>query len=85
MSKKWQLQEAKNKLSELIQLTHTEGAQWITRHGKDEAVVLSYEDYKKMVAAKGSIKDFFQSSPLYGLELDLDRTISSGRNILLED
>ncbi len=35
----WPLQEAKNRLSELIQRAETEGPQTITRHGTPVAVV----------------------------------------------
>jgi antitoxin Phd len=36
----WQLQEAKNKLSELIDRSISEGPQIITRHGVEIAVVI---------------------------------------------
>lgn len=44
----WQIQEAKNKLSELLRCADEEGPQVITWHGQDRAVVLSAEDYRRM-------------------------------------
>jgi prevent-host-death family protein len=40
----WQLQEAKNKLSKVIDDARTSGPQSITVRGKETAVVLSAED-----------------------------------------
>ena len=39
----WQVQDAKTRLSEVIERARAEGPQTITRHGKERAVVLSIE------------------------------------------
>ncbi len=44
----WQLQEAKNRLSELVERAATSGAQVITKHGRPVAVLLSTEAYEKL-------------------------------------
>jgi prevent-host-death family protein len=79
--KKWQFQIAKNKLSEVIDLAVSEGPQTINRRGKDEAVVISYVEFKKLTKPKKSLIDFFADSPLKGVELDLARSQDSGRII----
>ncbi|MGA8515591.1 MAG: type II toxin-antitoxin system Phd/YefM family antitoxin [Burkholderiaceae bacterium] len=38
----WQVQEAKNRFSELIDLARTQGDQVVTRHGKPVAMVVAY-------------------------------------------
>ena len=38
---RWQIQEAKNRLSELVRKARTEGPQMITLHGRDAVVVLA--------------------------------------------
>ncbi len=38
---KWQLQDAKNRLSEVVRKARSEGPQVITLHGADAAVVIS--------------------------------------------
>ena len=53
MSQIWQLQDAKNKFSQVINDAVSAGPQIITRHGAEVAVVLSYQEYKQMVAARG--------------------------------
>lgn len=80
---KWQLQEAKNKFSEVVRKATQEGPQIVTKHGKDSVVVLSVKDYKKMEQPKTSLVEFFQNSPLTSVELDVDRDKSSSRDISL--
>jgi prevent-host-death family protein len=38
---RWQIQEAKNTLSELVRKARNEGPQMITLHGRDAVVVVS--------------------------------------------
>jgi prevent-host-death family protein len=79
MIKTWQLQEAKNKLSRVIEDAVNQGPQIITRRGEEVAIILSYASYQKMVASKGRLTDFFRESPLVGIELDLARDKSDAR------
>jgi antitoxin Phd len=74
----WQLHDAKNRLSELVSQTRN-GAQFITVHGRDAAVVVSIEDYHKLVQSRGSLVDFLRDSPLGDVELDLERDHDTGR------
>jgi antitoxin Phd len=75
----WQIQEAGNKFSEVIEQAIQQGPQVITRQGKETAIVLSYEDYRKLALSQKKLSDFFRESPLVGLELDLERDQSSAR------
>jgi antitoxin Phd len=43
MQHTWQIQEAKNRFSELVNLSLTEGPQIITRHGKPVAQIVPIE------------------------------------------
>lgn len=72
-SKKWPLQEAKNKFSEVIRKASEEGPQTVTKHGKDSVVVLSVEDYRELEQPKTSLVQFFQKSPLSKVEVALER------------
>lgn len=49
ISNEWQLQEAKNKLSQLVRKADSGYPQYITVHGKHTAVILSAEEYEKLV------------------------------------
>ena len=78
---KWQLQEAKNRLSEVVRKAQQQGPQVITLHGKDAAVVVSAQDFGKFPRRKGRLVDFFRESPLVGIELSLTRSRDTGRRI----
>ena len=71
MIQTWQLQEAKNKLSQVVDNAVNSGPQIITRRGVEVVIVISYAEYQRMVASRGSLSDFFARSPLAGIELDL--------------
>jgi len=70
---RWQLQEAKARLSEVVKRATKEGPQKITVYGKQAAVVISNEEYERLKHPKDSFVQFMRRSPLYGLELDLSR------------
>ena len=80
---KWQLQEAKNRLSEVVRKARSEGPQVITLHGADAAVVVSARDFVRMSQRKGKLVDFFRKSPLVGVDLDIARPRDAGRKIKL--
>jgi prevent-host-death family protein len=47
----WQLQGAKNKFSQVVTEAMHAGPQIITRHGVEVAVLLSYQEYKKIIGS----------------------------------
>lgn len=69
----WQLQEAKARLSEVIKKAAKEGPQSITIHGEPSAVVISSKEYERLRHPRESFVKFMRRSPLFGLELDLER------------
>ena len=83
MSRSWQLQEAKNKLSEVVRYAMGEGPQTITVRGREAVVVLSAEDYRRLVRPEVGLSEFLRSSPLADVELDLTRSRDTGREVTL--
>lgn len=81
MAKIWQLQEAKNKFSNLVEKAHSEGPQVVTKHGRESVVVLAIEDYRKLSKPKKGLIAFLRESPLSGEKLDLTRDKSTAREI----
>ncbi len=79
----WQLQDAKNKFSNLVEKARSKGPQIVTKHGRETVVVLSIEEYKKLIKPKKDLVKFFQTSPLASVELDLTRTKDIPRDIEL--
>ncbi len=76
MRRTWQLQEAKNKLSEVVETAIHDGPQRITKRGKAAAVVLSTKDFERLKRGKESLVDFLQHSPLRNLDLDRAKDLS---------
>ncbi len=75
----WQLQDAKNKLSEVIERAVKHGPQLITRRGKKAVIVMSYEEYMRMKKSQSKLSEFFRSSPLTKADLNLKRDKSLPR------
>ncbi len=71
--RKWQLQEAKARLSEVIKQASKEGPQTITMRGEPTAVIISSDEYERLKHPRGSFVDFMRRSPLYGVDIDLKR------------
>ena len=80
---RWQLQDAKNRLSELVRKAREEGPQVITLRGRDAVVVVSANQFGKLSRPRGSLVDFFRKSPLAGVDLDLARSADTGRRVEL--
>lgn len=83
MEHTWQLQEAKNKFSKLVEKAQYEGPQFVTKHGKEAVVVLSVEEYKKIVKPKSNLLQFIQASPLSRTLIKIERDKSLTRDIEL--
>jgi antitoxin Phd len=57
--KSWAVQDAKNQLSQVIDLAQAEGPQTITRHGKPVVVVMAAKEFKKLTTPKETPLQFF--------------------------
>jgi prevent-host-death family protein len=78
----WQLQQAKTRLSEVIEEAQVKGPQIITRHGAERAVLLSISDYRSLVAHKPDFKAYLLGGPkVEGFEIEPSR--DTGREIEL--
>ncbi len=79
----WQLQEAKNKFSNLVNQAQKHGPQVVTKHGKDVVVIISIEEYNKLIKPKYNLVQFFQNSPLAKEDVIFERTKEKPRNLAL--
>lgn len=80
----WQIQTAKARFSEVFRRARTEGPQRITRQGKEGVVMISDEQYDRLVVKSRqpkSIVQFFRESPLVGVEIDWERDKDTGRDV----
>lgn len=77
----WSLQDAKNRFSEVVDRAQREGPQRVTRRGKDAVVVVSAEEWGSLSGR--TLAEFFESSPLAGSNLEIERDRSPVRAVEL--
>src|SRR5215213_7759957 len=81
----WALQDAKARFSEVVRKAKTEGPQRITVHGREEVVIVSVEDYRRV---KGhptgeELVKLMQDSPLGDINMDRAPARSRVRGVKL--
>lgn len=59
----WQVQEAKQRLSEVLRAVEQDGPQTITRHGEEIAVVINIDEYRRLTTPPKSIADVLLGPP----------------------
>jgi prevent-host-death family protein len=70
----WQLQEAKQRFSEVVRRALEDGPQVVTRHGRDVVVVVSAAQFDKLRGETKDFKQFLRSAPDLGrLRISRDR------------
>jgi prevent-host-death family protein len=76
----WQVQEAKQRFSELVRRTLEEGPQVVTRHGEEVVVVVAADEYRRSQPPARDFKEFLLSGPDLS-QLDLTREPDYPREI----
>lgn len=69
MQREWNLQDAKARLSELVDRARDGEAQVILRRGEPAAVVISYEAYQMTRPNEKSVLSIFQGTQLSQLQM----------------
>ncbi|GMV19372.1 MAG: type II toxin-antitoxin system Phd/YefM family antitoxin [Polyangiaceae bacterium] len=83
MKKTWALQDAKNRLSELVAEAERSGPQVITRRGQETAVVLSFDEWKRLSRRRGRLIEVLRRAPRFEGGLDTRRSKDPGREVEL--
>ncbi|MFZ1986736.1 MAG: type II toxin-antitoxin system Phd/YefM family antitoxin [Desulfatitalea sp.] len=81
MFEHWQLQDAKNRFSEVVQKALKDGPQFVTKHGVETVVIMSVERYRQLAQPRKPLVDFFRESPLARADLDLERNRDLAREV----
>jgi prevent-host-death family protein len=76
---RWALQDAKARFSEVVRKAKSEGPQRITVHGREEVVVVSVEEYRRVKGQPSgqALVKLLQDSPLR--DVPIERTSTRGR------
>ncbi len=76
----WQLQEAKQRFSQVVRRALDEGPQVVTRHGEAVVVVISASEYRRLTGGKPDFAEFLLSGPDFSL-LELERQPDLPRDV----
>lgn len=77
---RWQLQDAKQRFSEMVRRALKEGPQIVTRHGEEVVVVVSAERFRQLTGEAPDFKEFLAAAP--DLEaLDIRRDAGVARRV----
>jgi prevent-host-death family protein len=81
----WLLQDAKARFSELVRRVRSEGPQHVTVHGREEVVVISAEEFRRL---KGDLTGqaliaAMQASPHRDIDIAPGRTLMPVREVVL--
>jgi antitoxin Phd len=77
----WQLQEAKSRFSEVVDLSLKHGPQMVTKRGEDAVVILSASEYRRICGAL-PLRNLLLNAPR-GEPLDLNRSREVIRDLSL--
>ena len=78
---RWQLQQAKQQFSRVVDRAQSEGAQIVTRHGKEVAVVLGIDEYRRLRGTQKDFKAFLIGPPHIDVDLPIGRSKEPPRKI----
>jgi prevent-host-death family protein len=73
---RWRLQDAKARFSELVRRVRSEGPQRVTVHGRDEVVVISAEEFRRLKGdlTGASLIAAMQASPHRDIDIEPGRS-----------
>lgn len=77
----WQLQEAKNRFSEVVQRAINDGPQTVTRHGRPTVVIVAAEDYAAQTGRE-KLTTILRQCPIRGWNVTRDKDL--GRTVRFE-
>lgn len=77
----WQLQDAKNRLGDVVDETSRSGPQVITRRGAEAAVVVSAADWARLARRHSPLIEVLHRAPRVQGGLDVARTRDTGRDM----
>ena len=87
----WQIQDAKQRFSEMIRAVASEGPQVITRHGEDVAVVVGIGEYRRLTRLSVDLAGILLGGPKLDngsvdvlAEIEAERKADFGRAVDLE-
>lgn len=80
---RWKLEDAKARFSEVVRHAREEGPQRVSVRGHDAVVVMSIEEFERLVPEKPRLPFVLFMESLHLGGLDLEREVDRGRDVEL--
>jgi prevent-host-death family protein len=77
----WQVQEAKQRFSEVLRAAETGEPQIVTKHGEEVAVLIDIAEYRRLRGATLGFMDYLMAAPLLDEDLDVGRRSEPHRDV----
>jgi prevent-host-death family protein len=78
---RWQVQEAKQRFSEVLRAVENGEPQIVTKHGEEVAVLIDIAEYRRLRGETLGFMDYLMAGPLIDGDLDLGRRNGPPREI----
>lgn len=77
----WQVQEAKQRFSEVLRAAETGEPQIVTKHGEEVAVVIDINEYRRLRGESVDLMTYLRMGPLVDVDLSPARQQNQPREI----
>lgn len=77
----WQVQEAKQRFSEVLRAAESGEPQIVTKHGQEVAVVIDIAEYRRLRGEPVSLMEYLRAGPLVDEDLEIERRSEPPRDI----
>ena len=78
---RWQVQDAKQRFSEVLRAAEAGEPQVVTRHGVEVAVVIDISEYRHLRGEAMGLMDYLRSEPLLDVDLEIERRNQPPRDV----
>ncbi|MFC0526406.1 type II toxin-antitoxin system Phd/YefM family antitoxin [Phytohabitans kaempferiae] len=78
---RWQVQEAKQRFSEVLRAAEAGEPQIVTKHGEEIAVVIDIAEYRRLRGESVGFMDYLRTGPLLEEDLPIERSRDEPREI----
>jgi prevent-host-death family protein len=82
---RWQVQEAKQRFSEVVRAAAAGEPQIVTRHGEEIVVVIDIEEYRRWHGNGAGLMRYLRAEPFMDADLEVERDQAPHRDVDLPD
>jgi prevent-host-death family protein len=77
----WQVQEAKQRFSEVVRAAQAGEPQIVSRHGEEIVVIIDISEYHHLRGRSTPLMDYLVAAPYTDVEIDIERRHDAPREV----